>query len=1234
MNYNKLGLKEIRFINSGHFPNESVIIDDFTLLLGSSGVGKTTVMSAICYFYTMDKSKTRPLEKELSFYDWHLKGIYAHLIYIYENSIGRNALILSKDEGKVKHTFVNIHNYEEDISTLYLDSDKRCLSLKEILANCAKKSLVYYKSETVATFRKMMCKKSYRMLPNKDKPELDFSFYDSEESANIFGKYLFNIYSNSSVRDKGIKDMLISLIGEKEYSLDILDFKSKLAEALKNVAHFELIKDRRERILKLDDTIISYKALCDEIENITFELETISYNKDRIKTVISDNHLNLLAQQKINSDKKDDLLKEWKFKSTNYNTQISDLNIEIKTHEKRYSDFHQQYRIENLIVEQNRQSDYEKSLNELNIKVNAISSSIEELEAKEKIEKQKANALINEKKDNEKKELDSKKDNLTTEVLQLSKDKEIEIEEGIASFDKELEDKSLEYSSLDKKISQDETALSYLPKQVLENNNTKKFKDEIERLSALKSSIESQVLVLDNQKAELENEKDKSLKETNTKIQNEVNEYIKIKDEIKVKIDLVNTKLDIGKNNLFGFLNKNKNEIPNKRKILALASDEVLFKESNLKFSLESSNDTFYGLKIDGDIESLASKYDLETLENNKSSLQKQRDELVARYNIRYTNSQENLKTISNKYQKSIQEKSRAIYDLTPKIKDNEIKISNERKRLEDEIVRLKEELDKTILDKKEQLKKDKEQLTSLKEYLANIKENKASFIAKVNKKYKEHELRLNSELDICKQSINGINKKYAQQIEDSEKEIHAIYNEIKKKENIDTDELESFQRTIKQLEKSIKDINNNRSHVSRYNDEVLPNYNKIPFLNEQHDEVVQQRDKHRNYFEKELSVLEEKLNEIGKTIDIWKEYEKSFKTFELEISEVNPNKTYEAYSDDEIKLLLNSKKNINILERFKTLENQQSDREKTIILETGKIIDGIPNDNMMKLKTKSDINSFEDNIEQYILIAKSYADFIKTKFDIEGTSLQLHRLIEAINDAVSKISHIKGTFNSIVKDVNKINLTIKNGIKNITVIDYIKLNFKDTGRDEIVTSIESIGDMLSANMLIGYENSQRSEQVKNELVKIAHDLQIVLDKTFKKSITVADISTLTFDVSENAQVTKGIATLDSVGSNGTSIMIKAIIYITLLRMVANKFTNSEDIKYHCIIDEIGQISADYFTELMQYARHLEFVFINGTAANDDDIIEAYPRIYMGTRESSNHVELNLIDARNAMEDW
>lgn len=48
------------------------------LFLGSSGVGKNTVMSAVCYFYTMDKEKTRPIKKNLVF----MIGIYRVAILI------------------------------------------------------------------------------------------------------------------------------------------------------------------------------------------------------------------------------------------------------------------------------------------------------------------------------------------------------------------------------------------------------------------------------------------------------------------------------------------------------------------------------------------------------------------------------------------------------------------------------------------------------------------------------------------------------------------------------------------------------------------------------------------------------------------------------------------------------------------------------------------------------------------------------------------------------------------------------------------------------------------------------------------------------------------------------------------------------------------------------------------------------------------------------------------------
>jgi len=1234
MTYNKLGLKEIRFINSGHFPNENVIIDDFTLLLGSSGVGKTTVMSAICYFYTMDKKKTRPDNLKFDFYDWNINGSYSHLIYIYENVIGKNALIVSRDDGKIKHTFINIHNYKDDLNTLYFDEDDSNLNLKEILANCSKQGLSYYKSETVPTFKKVMCKKSYKLLPNKDKPELDFSFYDSEDSASVFGKYLFNIYSNSSVRDRGIKDMLISLIGEKEHSLDIFEFKNGLADALKNVSHFELIKERRDRILRLDDTIISYEALIDEIDKTVFELETIVYNKDIIKKVIDAKELNFLAEQQINKDKEKTLVNEWKIKSTSYAEQIAQFNNSINSSTKVYNTFIQKYRIEDLIIEQNKQSEYENKLTELDVKIKTISSSIEELELKEKSDKQKERIELNDKKDIEKQELESKKDNINPKIQQLSKDKEIEIETDISPIKSELESKTDKHNDLDKEILQNKITISLLPKQKLENNSTKRFEDEIERLSGLKNSIESQLNTLLYDKSELEKLRDDNFDKITKKIENKVEEYTKGKDKLQSKINEVNRKLDIGKNNLFGFLNKN--EVPNKRKILALASDEVLFGEQHLEFKIDNSDDTFYGLRVEGDVESLATKYDIETLENNKASLQSQLNELIAKYKIKYKNLEENLKATSNKYQKLIKEKSRKIYILSPKIKDYEIKIGNENKRLEYELERLKESLDSEIINKKKQLEKDKIQFNGLKKYLEGLDIKISKLTQDINKKYEDKENSLNKELNDCIRSLNGISKKYILLVNESDNRIHKLYNNIKKSENIDIDELESFQRTFKQLNTKLKLITDNRANIIRYKDEVLPDYNKVPILKEQYDVTIKQRDNDRNYFDTEHEIVKNKIIAIEKSINIWQNHHNSFENFKEEMSKIilSANKSYEPYLDNEVVSLLESKKNINILERYKTLLSQQSERIKTIKLETGKVIDGIPSDNMMQLKTQFDINRLDDNIEQYISIAKSYADFIKTKFDIEGTSLQLHRLIESINDAVSKIAHIKGTFDSIVKDVNKINGTIREGIKNITVIDFIRLNFKDTGKDEIVTKIESIGDMLNANMLIGYENSERSEQVKNKLVEIAQNLQTVLDKTFKKNITVADISTLTFDVSENAQVTKGIATLDSVGSNGTSIMVKAIIYITLLKMVTNKFTNNENIRYHCIIDEIGQISADYFTELMEFAKQLEFVFINGTAANDDDIIEAYPRIYMGTRESQNRVELTLIDAVDAMDDW
>ena len=1236
MNSNWLGLKEIRFVNSGHFPNENIKLNDFTLLLGSSGIGKTTIMSAVCYFYTMNKEMTRPTPKEHSFYDWHLGGSNSHIIYLYENKIGKNLLLLSKEDKRVKHVFINIQNYEENIDMIYLDENNNALTIEGILANCVKNNLPYYKCETVPTFRKMMCRRSYNQLPQKNKPELDFSIFNDESTMTMYGKHLFSIYSNSSVKDKSVKDMLISLNGEKQHALNLPKFKEDLANAIKNIEYFELIKSRRNKILELDEVIIAYKGLCDEIDQVKLELETFFYNRDEVKKIINTKLQYHKASLLENIEKKKRLENEQSKKEDYYYSKKAKLKENIKNRKEDYEIFIKKNNIHTLIEEESKKEDYENSLNDLETKLNIMISSIKSIEENEKIEKDKIEAIINEKKYQEKAELEKTKETLSAKIIELLEQKEYKLQKGTFSIDQTIEKLTSEYTELNNEIIKKESIVQMLPTQDLTSSSLKRYEQTINDLIKIKESIEEKNKILENEIAQLTNERRKKLQEIENKINDEREIYYKQKNVLEKKIEEINKKLDIGRENLFGFLNKN--EVPNKRKILAIASEEMLFEEKGLEYSLERSNDNFYGLKISGNVEIMASKYDIGTLENQKTSLNKQLQELTREYNVKHKSLEKELKRVSSQITKSIEKKSKESYILFPKIKNYEIKILNENKRKQDEIERLKEERKLKIISEKKQIEQNKNYLRDKQKYLDIAKNKKNIFLKEIEEEYKAEDNVLRKKLENCKEDERTLDEKYKIRLEKAYKEIHNAFSEKKINKGIDAKKIDFYKKNISRLKTTIDNINKNIFLVQRYKNEILPKYNQIPFLEKQRLSVEEEHENNMNYFKKEKNILNDKIKKNEDGTKIWSEHLTNFQDFEQKITQfkINLNRNYDSFIEDEIMELLSSKKYIIIFERYNLLVNQQSEKKKNIISRTLKIVDDIPADNMMGLKTKSDINRFneDEDIEQYIAIADTYAEFVKTKFDINGTSLQLQRLIETINGVGSTIKYIKGNFKSILKNVHNINASIMEGIENITVIDYIKLNFKDIGQDEIVTKIEKLEGMFTANMLIGYENSDRSEVIKDQIVKAAQDLQFTLERTFKKEITVSDISSLTFDVSENSQVTKGIATLGNIGSTGTSIMVKTIIYITLLYMVTKKIRDYQNIRYHCLVDEISQISANYFSELMNYAKNLGFIFLSATASNDDDTIDAYPQIYIGTQENPTHVEFSLIDARDATEEW
>ncbi len=66
---------------------------------------------------------------------------------------------------------------------------------------------------------------------------------------------------------------------------------------------------------------------------------------------------------------------------------------------------------------------------------------------------------------------------------------------------------------------------------------------------------------------------------------------------------------------------------------------------------------------------------------------------------------------------------------------------------------------------------------------------------------------------------------------------------------------------------------------------------------------------------------------------------------------------------------------------------------------------------------------------------------------------------------------------------------------------------------------------------------------------------------------------------------------------------------------------SSTDFKVHCIIDEVGQISAHYLRELLRFAKNRNIMMINGLP-NKSGLESHYKYTYQFRREENNNVRI------------
>ena len=1204
------GLKKIYLIKSAGYEFAEIDIADNTLLLGESGVGKTTLMRAVLFFYTMDYSDSvlnLTSETKKSFNDWYFKEHNSHIIYNYTKDDNSYLFVVSKTS-KLHYTFIDITNSNIDIKEIFIDKN-RPINFEMLNETIQKNNLPSYTTTIKERYINTFHKRDEYGKKIKGESSIDFTLFEDIKSRKEFAKTLSNIFASSSIKSTNIKKTIVSLIDNSTAKIALYDIKTnlnKFALEKKEVQRFEknipIIENLAKEFNKYKQTKQIFKELANKVEFIqkhsTFKIQEI------------DSKLEELTRQKDEDTQKHNLKVEIaQAKKSEKRTKLDIQNANLSKLIEEDQEF-KQNNIEHLYSEHKMEQNYKDEQQSLNDRYEALTSDLKGIESRyEKI-------LLNLEKNyyNNKKELEKEftssiyKEN--EHINSLIQNKEMQIQKATSGdlYEKvALEQKAKELNKEFVDLNKKQGELKHFP------FNKNKI-DEYEKSIKLYGEKLTQNL-LDIKQNEIDiNDVENIIYNIKTTLSSDIKSlttnYEDAKEKLSAQKQEIEKKLDFDSNNLYGYLNKN--DIKNKEKIVTYLKDEILFtqKEFSVKNSTDSSS--LFGLDIEFK-EEFSNKYKPQELlkelnlvkANIKELNKKTQKEKHLLEDTATTKTREQNRKRTSLYQ--LKDELQLIKKSYTKNRDeanihlNEAK--KEAKTLKDEAIK---ELNEELITLEETIQTNTKRveflLQNIQTKTATINQTVQSEIQKSKQHQKELQNIANTKLKELEQTLKDATQKY-----NDEKQ------EVLKAEGVDKKVLDEIIFKGKEVDIKLKAIEKNKKYVYRFL-ELKDDIEKIPLK------------------QQELKQEQMQYDELKKELDfIVAEHIKADKILA-----------------DAIKKLQDTKENLQrFLKRYNLkLENEniQTKIQKAIILDFDMAVEKVDVDEIDELIAKLEmIKGHEAEIKSLVVrVTKDIKPDNLFKIDIVMDFIQdieyaktAKELIEYIQkdkltplkDALSQ--QFKGEIRKITKEldifedalydtyaqIKALANTMRKAVESFNVIDSIEIRANETNNNLLTTlkSLAEFYDKNSESFLDGLFSStiQDSRKTKNELDNKVLELVELLN-TSKESLELEDGFVLEFKIVEKGNDLKWRQSIDDIGSNGTSTLVKSIINISMLKMVSKNIVKNSKILSHCVLDEIGTISTDYFKELKEFVNRSGFVFLNGMPIEDDMLISMYPSVYMG----------------------
>ena len=1222
-------LNKIIFLNSANIPYAEVMLDGNVHFSGTQGVGKSTVLRALLFFYNADKMRLGIQPGQKSFEEFYFRYSNSYIVYEVKTEQSAYSILTYRSQGRAVFRFIDAP-YQK---SWFVDDSGRVESdwirIRERIGNCD----ISAKIETYEQYRNIIFGNTHDRSHRFDK----YAIVESAKYQNI-PRSIQNVFLNSKLDADFVKSTIIQSMTELEDSIRLSDYRHLVADFEREFDEIDCWyrKDNNGEIPvrnKAAKVVECYRLLIALGYEMTQTWHQLNYavTETREQLPIAEDDIRDIEAKLAKLKQRIEATQQ------EYEKEHDRLTKEISKREQRLDDIRKKRKhykeigINDIIAldAQQQKFESEKALKEkqllaLAAQYNDVTEKYDALYAALDDEWSKFELMQKDEQQRQRDGMQKEQDKRMAERDRRKKTVEDGYGEWLTASDEHLTALQRNHGLADKRLSE----LQYWHPMAKETDGCK---IEIRDLKSKEQGLESELAITTNNLKTLRQEwqmKSEELKRDSDRKQEEARSRLK---QLQAELEETEGLLARWKGSLYEWLCQNK---PGWENNIGKVVDErqVLYAQglapSTLHIAGEpavSVENSLFGVSVN--LEAIATHH---RTPDDYRSLQKHQQEAIEALKKEMSDhreqSENEQEALRKKYNGRIAEhrqqeatQKMLLEQIPAKIKDNETRL------------RRAEQKEKELVDAEREKRTNVFNETLL--ALDGEKTSRSQQRDKRDKDLKAADREYNA-------AIMGLKKQFDAFCQRQEDEKTA------KKKDIDERRLMLKQQERDELKGKGADTHA-IDRCQKERDRVQAVLDKIA---QQRHLVIEYRKDEEELFSHESEFREDKRQLEAMDSAARGQYEGKRKRYEAEKQEKHEQLKSR---QDMVKAM---KDGLTQYEQLCQVENILPEaflRDDSASKSTCALSDlvvqmrGTVNKKRQKMEElKRATNSFNSHFG-----ASNTFHFITPQFDDDYLEFALNLQDFVENDKIEMYrARVSDHYNTILRSVaREVGLLMNHSAEIRTVISEVNRDFQERNFAGVIHSIELRAEESSDRMMLllrqirdfteenaltlgelnlfsGDDRDKVNEKVVEYLKRFMKQLQ---NEPSRTELTLSDTFRLQFRIQENDNNTGWVERINNVGSDGTDILVKAMVNIMLINVFKTRASRKNgDFIIHCMMDEIGKLHPGNVSGILQFANVRNIYLINSSPMGYN--ADLYKYNYLLTKDGKSQTHIKRLVTINA----